>query len=154
MKRADIAGSLVGIAIGLYAIWEGTRMPVDRIMNVGPSFFPTALAGLLIVFSLALLVNALKGRSIGTVEPIRLSDRGVQRGLVTLAAAFVYCVILAPLGFMLTSILFLVFMMLLLGNRKPLQLAIAPPLITVAVWLIFEKILKLSMPGGVLADLL
>ncbi len=154
MKVADIIGSLIGVLIGVYAIWEGRNMPADRIMKIGPSFFPSILAGLLILFSLVLLVNALRGRSIGTVERARLSDKGVQRGLITLAATLVFCAVVTPLGFMLSSILFLLFMMLLLGNRKPLQLAVAPPLISVAIWVIFEKVLKLSMPAGVLAGIL
>lgn len=154
MKVADIVGGVVGIMIGLYAIWEGTNMPPDLIMKVGPSFFPTVLAGLLIIFSVASIIFALKGKSKGTVEPLRLSDKGVQRGLLMLAATIIFCVVLEPLGFIPSAIAFLIPMMLLMGNRKPLQLAIAPVLVTFAIWLIFEKVLNLSLPAGVLTDLL
>ena len=154
MKVADIIGGLVGIVIGLYVIWEGAHMPTDVVMKIGPSFFPNILAGFLILFSVVLIVNALKNRSIGTLEPLRLSDKGVQRGLITLAATLVFCVVLEPLGFIPTSIIFLVFMMLVMGKRKPLPILITPPLVTVAIWLIFEKVLNLSMPAGVLADFL
>ena len=154
MKVADIIGGVVGILIGLYAIWEGTNMPPDLIMKVGPSFFPTVLAGLLIIFSTASIVFALKGKSKGSVEPLRLSDKGVQRGLVMLVASIIFCVVLEPFGFIPSAILFLVLMMLLMGNRKPRQLVIAPVIVTFAIWLIFEKLLNLSMPAGVLTDLL
>ena len=154
MKVADIIGALVGILIGIYAIWEGTNMPADYIMKVGPSFFPTILAGLLILFSVVLLINALRGKSIGTVDPVRLSDKGTQRGLITLAATIIFCAILDPLGFIPSSIVFLVFMMMLMGNRKPMQLVIAPLLVTFSIWLIFEKVLNLSMPAGILTDIL
>jgi putative tricarboxylic transport membrane protein len=129
-------------------------MPPDHIMKVGPSFFPNILAGLLIIFSVASIIFALKGKSKGTVDPIRLSDKGVQRGLITLAATIVFCAVLEPLGFIPTAIIFLACMMLLMGNRKPLQLAIAPPLVALSVWLIFEKVLNLPMPAGILADIL
>lgn len=154
MKIADIVGGLVGILIGLYAIWEGTNMPTDVVMKIGPSFFPNFLAGFLILFSVVLVINALRGKSKGTVEPMRLADKGVQRGLITLAAALVFCVILEPLGFIPSSIVFLAFMMVVMGKRKPIPILIAPPLITVSVWLVFEKILNLSMPAGILADML
>jgi len=154
MKVADIIGALIGILIGTYAIWEGTNMPADYIMKVGPSFFPTILAVLLILFSVVLLINALRGKSIGTVEAVNFSEKGVQRGLITLAATIIFCAILDPLGFILSSIIFLVFMMLLMGNRKIKQLLIAPLLVTFSIWVIFEKILNLSMPAGVLADIL
>jgi len=154
MKTADIVGGLVGILIGAYAIWEGTNMPPDFIMKIGPSFFPNILASLLILFSVASIVFALKGKSKGTVEPIKLSDKGAQRGVITLLATIVFCAVLDPLGFIPTAIIFLVFMMLLMGNRKPWQLAIAPPLVTFSIWLIFEKALNLSMPAGILTDIL
>ena len=154
MKVADIIGGVIGILIGGYAIWEGTNMPPDLIMKVGPSFFPTVLAGLLIIFSLASIIFALKGKSKGSVEPLKLSDKGAQRGLIMLVAAIIFCAVFEPLGFIPSAILFLVLMMLLMGNRKPLQLVIAPVLVTFSIWLIFEKLLNLSMPAGVLTDLL
>lgn len=154
MKKADLVGGLIGILIGLYAIWEGTNMPEDQVMKIGPSFFPNILAGMLILFSGILIINALKGESKGEVAPLRLKDKGVQRGLFTLAGAILFCVVLDPLGFIFTSIIFLVAMMWMMGNRKPLQLATAPVLVTFAIWLVFEKLLNLSMPAGILIDVL
>ena len=154
MKKADIIGGLIGILIGLYAIWEGTNMPEDVVMKIGPSFFPTILASLLIIFSLVLIVNALRGKSKGEVTPLKLSDKGVQRGLITLVAAIVFCVALDPIGFIPTAIVFLAFMMWVMGNRKPILMIVVPPLITLTIWLIFEKVLNLSMPAGLLIDIL
>ena len=154
MKVADIVGGIVGILIGLFAIWEGSKMPTDVVMKIGPSFFPNILGGLLIVFSATLIVNAVRGRSKGKVEPYRLADKGTQRGLITLAAGIVFCAVLDPLGFIPTSIIFLTFMMLVMGKRNPMLIAVTPALVTLAVWLVFEKVLSLSMPAGVLADFL
>jgi putative tricarboxylic transport membrane protein len=154
MKKADIVGGIVGILIGVFALIEGQKMPADVVMGIGPSFFPNFLAGFLILFSAILLGNALRGKSKGEVEPFRLSDKGAQRGLITLAAGIVYCILFEPLGFIPTSIVFLIFMALLLGKRSALALAAAPALITVGTWLVFEKVLNLSLPPGVLADIL
>ncbi len=154
MKIADIFGGALGILIGLFAIWEGSKMPTDVVMKIGPSFFPNILGGLLIVFSATLIVNAVRGRSKGKVEPYRLADKGTQRGLITLAAGIVFCAVLDPLGFIPTSIIFLTFMMLVMGKRNPMLIAVTPALVTLAVWLVFEKVLSLSMPAGVLADFL
>lgn len=154
MKTADIFGGIIGILIGLGAIWEGSKMPTDVVMKIGPSFFPNILGGLLILFSAILIVNALRGRSKGRVEPFRLADKGTERGLVTLVAGIVFCVVLEPLGFIPTSIIFLTFMMIVMGKRNVLVVAVTPALITGAVWLVFEKVLSLSLPAGVLADYL
>lgn len=154
MKTADLIGGLIGMAVGLFAIWEGTKMPEDVVMKIGPSYFPSIMAGLLILFSAALLVNALLGKSKGSVTPLHLSDPGVQRGLVTLAAAVVFCVALDPIGFIPMSIVFLAFMAWVLGKRNWKVFVLAPPLITLAVWLVFEKVLHLALPPGLLLDLL
>ncbi len=154
MKVADIFGGAIGILVGLFALWEGSRMPVDVVMKIGPSFFPNILGGLLILFSAILIANALRGKSKGKIEPYRLSDKGTQRGLITLAAGIIFCIVLDPLGFIPTAIIFLTFMMLVMGKRNPLLIAVIPALITAGVWLVFEKVLALSMPAGILADYL
>ena len=154
MKTADIVGGILGVLIGLFALWEGSKMPTDVVMKIGPSYFPNILASLLIVFSAALLAGALRGRSKGRVEPLRLSDPGVRRGLITLAAGASFCALLDTLGFLITSEIFLIFMIWMLGKRSALALIAAPPLITFAAWLLFEKVLYLSLPPGVLADIL
>ena len=33
MKKADIVGGIIGILIGLYAIWEGLQMPTDHVLT-------------------------------------------------------------------------------------------------------------------------
>ena len=154
MKTADIVGGLVGMVIGLYAIWEGTKMPPDVVMKIGPSYFPSIMAWLLVIFSVALLINALRGRSKGTLIPLRLSDKGVQRGLITLGATIIYCATLDTIGLIPVSIIFLTFMAWVLGIRAWRVLLFTPSLITITVWLIFEKVLHLALPAGLLIDIL
>lgn len=150
MKTADIVGGLIGMTIGGYVMWESNAMPTDVVMKIGPGFFPRMLAGGLILFSAILLINAIRGRSQGTLEPKKLSDVGVQRGLITLAAALAFVALMVPLGFIPTAIAFLTFMMLVLGKRKPLPILVIPSLVTGSIWLVFEKGLHLSMPPGLL----
>lgn len=154
MKQADLGAGGIGVLIGGYAIWEAQRMPEDLIMKIGPGFFPTILASLLVLFSLVLMVNALRGKSKGTAEAFRWSDPGLRRGLTMVVAAFVFCVLLKPLGFIPTAITFLMVMMWVFGNRKPRALLLAPLIVTGSVWLIFEKLLHLNLPQGVLAAIL
>jgi putative tricarboxylic transport membrane protein len=154
MKTADIVAGLIGILIAVYTVWEGSGMPPDVVMKIGPSFFPNILAGFLALCSLALIVTALRGRSKGSVAPLRISDPGVQRGLVALAATLAYCILLKPLGFIPTSLAFMVFMMVTLGRRKPMALVAAPWVVTLSIWLVFEKFLHLDLPPGVLAAFL
>ncbi len=154
MKTADLVGGALGILIGLFVFWQSAIMPTDVVMKIGPGFFPRMLACGLIFFSGVLLVNALRGRSKGTLEPQKLSDKGVQRGLIMLVAAVVFGVVMEPLGFVLTSVIFLTLMLVVLGTRKPAIILCIPALITASIWVVFEKALHLSLPVGVLSSIL
>ncbi len=154
MRTADLVAGLIGILIGVYTVWEGSSMPPDVVMKIGPSFFPNILAGCLALSSLALIAAALRGRSRGSIVPLRVSDPGVQRGLITLAAALAYCLLFKPLGFIPTTMAFMAFMMVILGRRKPLMLAVAPAIVTVSIWVVFEQLLHLDLPPGVLVAFL
>ena len=150
MKVADITAGLLGVLLGLWVLWRSANMPADLVMKIGPGFFPSILAGGLILFSGALVFKAVRGQFKGQVESRSWSDPGLHRGLITVGAAIAFVAVMEPLGFIPTSIIFLTFMLWVMGQRKPLLIALAPTLVTVAVWLVFEKLLHLSMPPGVL----
>ena len=154
MKTADLIGGGSGIALGSYILYEGSKMPADLIMKIGPSFFPDVLAVGLIFFSLILIVYALLGRSKGESEAISLKDKGVQRALVSLVAIVAYAVLLNPLGYPIVTVLLVSGVMILLGKRGPTQIVCVSLATTFVVWLLFAKLLMLSMPMGILEDLI
>lgn len=154
MKVADITSGLLGLLLGLWVLWHSANMPADLVMKIGPGFFPSILAGGLVVFSAALILKAVRGRSKGQVEARSWFDVGLRRGLITGAAAIVFVAVMQPLGFIPTSIVFLTFMMWVMGKRQPLLMGLVPSLVTVGIWLVFEKLLHLSMPPGVLDGLI
>lgn len=151
MKIADLIGGGLGIALGAYVIYEGSNMPEDHIMKIGPAFFPELLAIGLIIFSAILIIYALLGKSKGGAEPICLRDQGIQRALVSLLAIILYAVLLNPLGYPICTLLLVAGIMLLLGKRQPLFVLGTSVATTLGVWLVFAKLLKLSMPMGVLS---
>lgn len=153
MKTADLIGGGAGIVLGSYVLYEGSKMPADLIMKIGPSFFPNALAVGLIIFSAILIVYALLGRAKGESEKLRFKDKGVQRALVSLLAIVAYTALLTTVGYPIMTILLVGGLMVLLGKRNALEIAGVAVATTFVVWLIFAKLLMLSMPMGVLEDL-
>lgn len=153
MKTADLIGGGAGIVLGSYVLYEGSKMPADLIMKIGPSFFPNALAVGLIIFSAILIVYALLGRAKGESEKLSFKDQGVQRALVSLLAIVAYTALLTTVGYPIMTILLVGGLMVLLGKRNALEIAGVAVATTFVVWLIFAKLLMLSMPMGVLEDL-
>jgi putative tricarboxylic transport membrane protein len=151
VKKPDIAGGMVGAAIGAYVLVEGAKMPPDLIMKLGPSFFPSILAILIIAFSASLIVMGFLSKKDGGFERIDFRKFNIWRAILCLAAAMLYAFLLKPFGFIPDTILFVLALMLVLGSRKPLELALAPLLSTAGVWFVFEKLLTISLPVGLMS---
>jgi putative tricarboxylic transport membrane protein len=154
MKTADYIGGGAGIVFGSYVLYEGSRMPADHIMKIGPSFFPEMLAIGLIFFSSLLILYSFFGQAKGHPSPIRLQDKGIQRALLSLVAIVVYALLFIPLGYPLSTFLLVSSIMFLLGVRRIQLIVTVATLTTLTVWLVFARLLMLSMPMGILEPLL
>lgn len=151
MRIHDIAGGAAGIGTGLYVLVQGAKMPPDHIMKIGPSFFPNFVATILIGFSVLLVFQGALSRKPGNFDRLDFRSFGLWRALIALGAGAVYTALLRPVGFLPMTILFILALMLLLGARKPLVLALVPLAATAGVWLVFERLLLISLPTGLLS---
>jgi putative tricarboxylic transport membrane protein len=151
MKAPDIVGGAIGMAIGSYVLIEGAKMPEDHIMKIGPSFFPNVLAIVLIGFSAFLILQGALSRKDGSFDSIDFRAAGVQRALLTLCTALGYAFFLKTVGFLPCTALFILILMLLLGSRKLLELILTPLIATTGVWFVFERLLMISLPAGLMS---
>jgi putative tricarboxylic transport membrane protein len=154
VKKADIIAGIIGITIGAYVIVKGLGFPEDHVMKIGPSFFPNFLASGLIICSLVLLIKALLGQSIGEYNPITWSNMGIRRICVAIIYIVVYCAVLKTIGFIIASVLFVILFMRMFGKQKIWKYAVYPFAITGGVYLVFEILLKLTLPAGLLSSIL
>ena len=153
MKIADFIGGGAGIALGAYVLYEGSQMPSDHIMKIGPAYFPDALAIGLILFSAILIIYAMLGRTKGQAEAINFKDKGIQRALISLVAIIAYSLLFIPLGYPITTVFLVGGIMILLGIRDIKLIVTVALSTTLGVWLVFAKLLMLEMPMGILEGL-
>jgi putative tricarboxylic transport membrane protein len=154
VKLADIIAGIICIVIGVYVLIVCRGYPEDVIMKIGPAFFPEILAWGMIVFSAILIFQAFNGKSLGEFESLDIRQKGVQRIIAAVSVMIIYCIILKPVGFLIVTIPFIMFYMFILGNRRKLQFLWVPAAITAGVYLVFEKVLVLSLPMGLLSSIL
>ena len=76
----EIAVALILGAIGVYVILEGRTYGLGTIVRIGPAYFPIALGTLLLVLSIGLVMEALRGRN-RTVLPAFAPFLFVMAGL-------------------------------------------------------------------------
>lgn len=160
MKRGDFVAGAIGVAISGGALLMAADFPADVVMKIGPAFFPDMLAGLFLICSVALMVNAALAKAgPGAVEdPSQVRglslDNGILRAVVTVFAVIAFVIALRPVGFLITSTVFLAAMMALLGLRKPVLMVVVSLGITAGIYIIFEKLLGLTLPAGILESVL
>lgn len=150
---ADLIIPLLGIALAAYyfmSVWELPWIARSHGLLVGSA---------LVVLTLALIVRHVmwmasgKGRfALG--ESLRRLDLLNRRrvGLVVLMAGYVLAI--SSLGFLLTTFVFLILAMLLLGVRSPRPLLGVSITAAIVAHLFFVTFLQLRLPQGPLERLL
>lgn len=126
-----------------------------------PSFSAYLAGALAAVILLGRLLQVGLGRTGGVVPvdagPDQLGaddETAVSRPLHSLAgmaAAVLFAAVLIPvLGFYAAGWTFLVAVLLLLGERRPLFIAVPPLLVMALVWGLFDRLLEIRLPVGLL----
>jgi len=120
-------------------------------LGPGAGFFPFWLGTLGVVLSLALFVQSWRGRAIGegTQALLPRGDRG-WRAAALLAGLVVAALLLQPLGFRLAMLVFSVGLLLALGVRRPVAIAIFALASSFGLFHVFYYWLQVPLPIGLL----
>jgi hypothetical protein len=132
-----IASALLGVLLLLVAIPANVTDTGTIIMN--PALFPKVAAWLLI--GLGLLQVAAAGPAPEMPEPAEMG-RFALVATLTVAAT----VALRPLGFPVTSVLFMAAVALMVHERRPVWLLTTVVGIPLGVWLFFDRLLERPLP--------
>jgi len=112
---------------------------------LGPAVFPMVLAVPLALFSLYLIVRP-------DPEPDWARGRALLKQALTVGVFVAYAYLLEVLGYVVTTFLAVVALGMLL-DAKPLQAAAAGVGIAVVLFVLFNNLLNLPLPAGVLGFL-
>jgi len=141
----DRIPTAVLLAFGLVALEEARKLRFGSIARPGPGFFPVVLAGAFSLVCLVLLVGALRGRGGDAPPAARL---GWPRIVATMAALFVYALVLEAVGFVAATFALLLFFFRAL-ERQRWPVAVAGSLVTALVtYLVFKVWLHVQLPAS------
>ena len=79
------------------------------------------------------------------------------RAMLTLAASLLYVALLKPLGFVISSVLYLELQMCIMvqkERRRPLKFLIISIVSVVVIYFVFHNLLQLMLPNGILTGIL
>lgn len=159
---ANLVGSVIFLAIGVWAYFQMANLQEVKDTYAQPSAFPMAMIAGMMIFCVILLIqsvyNLLRMKegdpAAEKAESVNLlKDRGVQGALLVIALCVVFVLLFKPLGYVLTGAAVAFIIMILIGKRNWVQMALVSLLIPLAMWLIFYKLLSVNIPLGPLTFL-
>jgi len=157
--RSELGVALFLGAVGLLVVISAILIPASRIARgpVGPSAVPLVVGGLLVVVSVFLAIDVLRG---GRGEPeggedVELGGGTDWRTVALLAVAFLSnALLIEPLGWPLSGAILFWGAAFALGSRHYVRDAVIAVVLGVGSWYLFVLGLNISLPVGILEGIL
>lgn len=134
-----VAGALVlALAVGIFAYTFALPSPAQP-TDPGVTALPRMIAVLIGVLALVVLARPEEGETLPR-------GGGALRVGVTAVLLLLYGLVMDSLGFVITTIVFLLAVLLLIGVRRPVTLVLVPLGVSVGMFLLFRVLLEVSLP--------
>jgi putative tricarboxylic transport membrane protein len=157
ISRGEFALSLGLLALGGAVVLDGIGQPEAKSASgIGPGFFPLVVGSLLIVASLMLTVQVLRGKrgepedAEGDVDTSRLRTWQL---LVTGGAIIGFMVTLDILGYIPAAAITFWLIAFAMGSVQHVRSAMIAILLAVGIYLLFTQLLRIDLPAGILGGI-
>jgi len=150
MNRQEQISSLICLLFGLFIIMGSiSSLKIGTLKDPGPGLFPLIAGIILSLFSVAILLSATFSKAGERRKISELwSGQNWMKTCYLIAALLVYSLMLELIGYLITTILLLIFMFKVLGGQN-WKLAGAISIIVSAIsYLLFGRILLVQFPEG------
>jgi len=145
-----IALILLGICLAYgYTAWftmDGSLAPFMRRNPIWPSTFPKVLSILAIIACLIILLGLEKAEpKEADIDYRRLGEYHLGQAILLLVLMVVYALCLRPMGFLFSTVGFLMLGSGILGERKWITMIIVSTVATGVVWYLVQEVLGIYM---------
>ena len=145
-----IALVLLGICLAYgYAAWftmDANLAPFMKRNPIWPSTFPKVLSVLSILATLIILLGVEKSEpKEAEIDYRRLTDYHLGQALLLLGLMVAYALCLRPLGFLISTSVFLILGSYILGERKWHIMVLVAVIATGSVWYLVQEVLGIYM---------
>jgi hypothetical protein len=146
MRVVDVVPAAVMLGLSAIVLVGTRELPYWTDFTPGPAFLPRWIAGAGVLLSVILLLQA--WRAGGAAKPDWAERAGAIRVLLT-TGGLILCVPLAPyLGFVATTVVFMVGMMMGILRRRVLPSVITAVGTGGLIYVVFVWWLKVALPVG------
>jgi len=149
MKRGWQAASVALAATFAYFAYESFQLSLRDALGPGPGFFPFWLGMIGAVLAIVLLIQVRLDRvDLGT-ERLVFDRAGMKNAVLVLVGLIVATALLEVVGFRVSMLLLIPYLLLVLGARNRVAIGICSVAGSFGVYYVFFDVLKVSLPAGI-----
>lgn len=146
-EAASFAASLTLLVLGIVFLIGAIRLDFGSVTMPGPGMFPTLAAALLTLLTAIMTVRSFRSLRERTGLQIGL---GHSNSVLAAALLAVMAAVFEPLGIAISAFVFVAALALLFTRRRWWAACLFAAALTCGVVLIFERLLEVSLPAGIL----
>lgn len=147
MKKANLILAGVCSLLGIYVIIESMKFPAGSNGVPGTGVFPIIIATLMLASCVSIIVSSLKMKEDVVIPWLSNESKMVY---ISMVAVVVYTIILAQVGFVVTSIVFLTGMIQWFRKGSPAVNSLISTFFVCLVYGVFSMVLNVPMNFGIL----
>ena len=154
---ANLIGSLIFIALGVWALTQTYSFQEVKNTYVQAAVFPQIMCVGMLIFAIILLIQSIiKLMTMDENDPLAepaasinfIKDKGVLAALFVMLLCALFVVFFKPLGYVVCGAVLCFVIMVLIGKRNWLQMVLVSILVPLGMWLVFYKVLTVNIPMG------
>lgn len=151
-KQRNLLTGALFLVFGIFFLFQSLQVPHKIESDVGSGYVPAFICILIIIVAAAKLIITLTRHD--PADDMKVKSLGSTKGgVVTILLILVYVLLFEPLGFVVSSILFLFALINWFANSEnrniPLFAAVSI-ILPVAVSALFAYVIKLPLPKGLI----
>ncbi len=151
MRNKDKLSSIAWLLVGLGFIWGGLKLGIGPMNAPAPGFFPAIIGGILALLSATLLMTAsLRKNQPGRINSFWKKEKSWGKVLLSLLSLIFYLVSLNFLGYILTTFLFILYLLKFVGKGGWGLSILTAVLVSFASYAIFKIGLGVLLPKGLI----
>ena len=151
-KQRNLLTSVLFLVFGVFMFIQSQSVKHKIASDVGSGYVPAFIAGCLIVVSVSKLIITLT-RKDPADNVVKKSDSSTKGGIVTILIMLAYMLVFEPVGFIVSSILFLFALMNWFANNENRNIplfGVISVVFPVAVSALFTFVIKMPLPKGII----
>jgi putative tricarboxylic transport membrane protein len=150
VKKRDIISSLFWMAMGIGVCYGGYNLDLGTLHDPGSGFMFFWVGIIMIGLSLGILIRAMKETAVaGELKILWTGIRG-KKVISILVALLLYAYVFVPLGFILSTILLLIFLFKAVEPQRWSWAILGAIISTLAAYGVFHLWLRSPLPKGFL----